>query len=153
MWFGVKTKSRSVRSAQTAMDCPGTKPFLFVELARMKPDRQPDLLLIVFCLMLGVASPTFGQAPQPSGPPGPGGPGGPGGLGGFFGGAGIVGLIARDEVQQELQLVDEQKDKVRAITDEMRNKVREQMRDVFGQMQNLSDDERRAKFGEIRTKI
>ena len=116
----------------------------------MKPNRQRDLLVIVFCLMLGVASPMFGQAPQPGGPPGQRGPGGPGG---FFGGGGIVGLIARDEVQQELQLVDEQKDKVRAITDEMRNKVREQMRDVFGQMQNLSDDERRAKFGEIRTKI
>jgi len=117
----------------------------------MKPNRKRDLIVIVFCLMLGVASPMFGQPPQPAGgPPGPGGPGGPGG---FFGGGGVLGLIAREEVQQELQLVDEQKEKVRGLTDEMRNKARDQMRDVFGQMQNLSDEERRAKFGEIRTKI
>src|SRR4051812_34791137 len=119
----------------------------------MKPNRQRDLLMTVFCLMLCIASPTFGQPPQPGGEPGRGGPPGPGGPGGFFGGGGMIGLIGRDEVQQELQLVDEQKDKVRGITDEMRNKVRDQMRDVFGQMQNLSDDERRAKFGEIRTKM
>src|SRR4249919_2089679 len=108
----------------------------------MKSNRKRDLIVIVFCLTLSVASPMFGQQPQP---------GGPGGPGGFFGGGGMLGLIARDEVQQELQLVDEQKDKVRGITDEVRNKVREQMQGVFGQMQNLSDDERRAKFGEIRT--
>src|SRR3954465_1030316 len=124
----------------------------------MIPNRQRDLLVIVFCLMLGAASPIIGQAPQPGGDPGRGGPGfggppGPGGPGGFFGGGGMLGLVARDEVQQELQLVDEQKDKVRGINDEMRNKMREQFRDVFGQMQNLSDDERRAKFGEIRTKM
>ena len=65
----------------------------------------------------------------------------------------MIGLVARDEVQQELQLVDEQKDKVRGIADEMRNKVRDQMRDAFSQAQNLSDDERQAKFGEIRTKM
>jgi len=119
----------------------------------MKPIRQRDLLVIVFCLMLGVASPTFGQAPQPGGgPPGRGGPGGPGGPGGF-GGGGIMGLVTRDEVQQELQLVDEQKDKLKGITDEMRTKAREQMGDMFRQMQNLSDDERAAKFGEIQTKI
>lgn len=121
----------------------------------MKPNRKRDLMVIVFCLMLGVASPLFGQPPQPGGEPGRGGPpgfGGPGGPGGF-GGGGLIGLIARDEVQQELQLVDEQKDKVRVITDDMRNKARDQMRDVFGQMQNLSDDERRAKFGEVRTKM
>jgi len=124
----------------------------------MKPNRQRDLLVIVFCLMLGVASPIFGQAPQPGGDPGRGGPGfggpgGPGGPGGFFGGGGLIGLVARDEVQQELQLVDEQKDKVHGITDALQNKVREQMRDVFSQMRDLSDDERRAKFGEIRTKM
>src|SRR5262249_23312617 len=99
---------------------------------------------------LGMAPLAFAQ------PPGPGGPGGfqgPGGPGGPFGGGGVMVLISRDEVQQELQLVDEQKDKVRDITDGMRNKVRDQMRDVFTQMRDLSDDERRAKFGEIRTKM
>lgn len=115
----------------------------------MRPNRQRDLVVTMFCLMLGIASSAVAQ------PPGPGGPGfgGPGGPGGPFGGGGLMGLISRDEVQQELQLVDEQKDKVRGITDEMRNKVRDQMRDVFTQMRDLSDDERRAKFGEIRTKM
>ena len=51
----------------------------------MKPNRQRDLLVIVFCLMLGVASPMFGQPPQPGGgrPPRTGGPGGPGGQAAF----------------------------------------------------------------------
>jgi Spy/CpxP family protein refolding chaperone len=122
----------------------------------MKTSRQRDLLVIVFCLMLGATTPLLGQAPQPSDEPGRGGPpgfGGPGGPGGFFGGGGTLGLIVRDEVQQELQLVDEQKDKVRGISEEMRNKARDQMQDVFRQMRDLSDDERRAKFGEIRTKM
>ncbi|HEX5470401.1 MAG TPA: hypothetical protein VFW73_00860, partial [Lacipirellulaceae bacterium] len=65
----------------------------------------------------------------------------------------MLGLAMRPEVQQELQLVDEQKDKIQSITDDMRNKVRDQMRDLFSQMQNLSQDERRAKFGEIRDKF
>ena len=58
----------------------------------------------------------------------------------------------RDEVQQELQLVDEQKEKVRGIADGMRTKVRDEMRGMFEQMRDLSDEERRAKFDEIRTK-
>lgn len=67
----------------------------------------------------------------------------------------MMGLAMRDEVQQELQLVDEQKDKVRAITDDMRTKMRDQLRDVFnpGQNQNQSDEDRRARFAEIRTKM
>ena len=34
-----------------------------------------------------------------------------------------------------------------------RDKIRDELRDLFGEMRDLSDDERRAKFGEIRTKI
>jgi Spy/CpxP family protein refolding chaperone len=101
--------------------------------------------------------PTFAQPPQPGGdrggPPGPGGAGGFGGPGGFFGGGGMAGLVMRDEVQQELQLVDEQKDKVRAITDEARTKMRDQLREMFTQGGALSDEQRRARFGEIRTKV
>ncbi len=122
----------------------------------MKLIRHRDLLVIVFCMMLGSASPLFGQPPGGFGPPGGpgfGGPGGPGGPGGFFGGGGISGLVVREEIQQELQLVDEQKDKLRTITEEMRDKVRDEMRDIFSQMRDLSDDERREKFGEIRTKM
>jgi Spy/CpxP family protein refolding chaperone len=118
----------------------------------MKSIRINGLFLFAFCSVLVVAATGLAQPPQPGGggPPGPGGPGGPGG---FLGGGGLVGLVSRDEVQQELQLVDEQKDKIKDITDGVRTKLREQLRDVFTQMQNLSDEERRAKFGEIRTKI
>ena len=59
----------------------------------------------------------------------------------------------RDEVQQELQLVDEQKDKVRNLVDGARDKMRDQFRDVFANMRDMSDEERQAKFGEIRTKM
>jgi Spy/CpxP family protein refolding chaperone len=106
-------------------------------------------LLFATATMLVAAA--FSQAQQP-GPP-PGGFGGPGGPGGFFGGGGILGLAARDEVQQELQLVDEQKDKVRAIADDARNRARDEMRGIFEQLRDLNDEERRAKFEEIRTKL
>ena len=108
----------------------------------MKVNRRRDLLLLAFCMMLGIASRSFAQPPGGFGPGGPGGPGfgGPGGPGGMMGGGGMMGLVTREEIQQELQLVDEQKDKLRNITDEMRNKVRDQMRDVFSEMRDLSDD-------------
>ncbi|HVT30938.1 MAG TPA: hypothetical protein VHE81_23230, partial [Lacipirellulaceae bacterium] len=116
----------------------------------MKRCHVCDLLVVVLCLVLGSASPALAQPPQPGNDQGPRngqqGQRGPGGPGGFFGG-GMLGLVMRPEVQQELQLVDEQKDKLRTLTDDMRNKLRDQMRDLFGQMQNLSPEERRAKFG------
>jgi Spy/CpxP family protein refolding chaperone len=90
---------------------------------------------------------------QPPGPPQGGGPGGPGGFGGPFGGNGLLGLAMRDEVQQELQLVDEQQDKVRALSDDMRSKVRDEMGGMFQQLRDVSDEERRAKFDEIRKKF
>jgi Spy/CpxP family protein refolding chaperone len=129
---------------------------LFFREYHMKPNRSRVLLMAVVCLSMGLAATALAQPPQPGGgPPGPGGPGfgGPGGPGGFFGGGGLIGLLARDEVQQELQLVDEQKDKVRTLTEDLRNKAGSQLRDVFTQMRDLSDEERRAKFGEIRAKI
>jgi Spy/CpxP family protein refolding chaperone len=126
----------------------------------MKSKHGSGLLTIAIGLVLGLGAAAFAQPPQPGndqgrgGPPGGGGFfGGPGGPGGGFGGGGLLGLAARDEVQQELQLVDEQKEKVRAITEDMRNKARDQFRDIFTQMRDLNDDERRARFGEIRTKM
>lgn len=89
---------------------------------------------------------------QPPGPPPGGGFGGPGGPGGPFGG-GIVGLAMREEVQKELQIVDEQKEKVRALTEEMRNTVGNEMRGMFEQLRDLSNEERRTKFDEIRAKM
>ena len=100
--------------------------------------------------VLFFVSPSFAQPPGP--PPG-GGFGGPGGPpGGPFGG-GLLNLATRDEVQQELQLVDEQKEKLKGIADGMREKVREDMRGMFEQMRDLSEEERQTKFAEIRTKF
>jgi Spy/CpxP family protein refolding chaperone len=82
---------------------------------------------------------------QPNNDRGRGGPGGPG----FFGGGGTLGLALRDEVQQELQLVDEQKDNVQSLADQMRDEVRE----MFSQFRDLDDEERRARFEEIRPKL
>jgi Spy/CpxP family protein refolding chaperone len=122
-------------------------------ITKMKPRYILWALLAIILQTQSPLQPTFAQAPQPGsdrgGPPGPGGFGGPG----FFGGGGMASLVVRDEVQQELQLVDEQKDKVRTITDEARNKLRDQLRTMFTQTGNLSDEERRARFGEIRTKV
>src|SRR6185436_4906192 len=129
----------------------------------MKRNRLCVLLMATLCFSIALAATSFAQPPQPCdqgrcGPPGPGGPGlggtgGPGGPGGFFGGGGLLGLLGRDEVQQELQLVAEKKDKVRALTDEIRNKAGSQIREMVGQMRDLSDEERRVRFGEIRTKL
>jgi Spy/CpxP family protein refolding chaperone len=75
-----------------------------------------------------------------------------GGFGGPFGGGGLVGLAMRDDVQQELQLVDEQQEKVAEVVDETRNKMRDELRDLFSQMGDLSDEERQERFAEIRSK-
>jgi Spy/CpxP family protein refolding chaperone len=87
-------------------------------------------------------------------PPGDGGRGGTGGFGGpFGGGGGLIGLLMRDEVQQEIQLVDEQRDKVMKAAEESRDKMRQEMRGMFEEMRDLSDEERRERFGEIRSKM
>lgn len=102
--------------------------------------------LFVFAVVL---APSMVLAQPPGGPGGPGGPG-------FFGGpggGGIQGLVMRDEVQEEIQLVDEQREKVRTIVEESGEKMRSEMRGLFEQMRDLSDDERRERFGEIREKM
>jgi hypothetical protein len=107
-----------------------------------------------FVVMFGtlVASTLFAQPPGgPGGPPG--GFGGPGGGGPFGGGGGLMGLAMREEVQQELQLVDEQKEKVRTIVEDMGEKARAEMRDMFSNMRDLSDEERRERFAEVRSKF
>jgi Spy/CpxP family protein refolding chaperone len=78
---------------------------------------------------------------------------GGGGPGGFFGGGGVFGLVTRDEVQEELQLVDEQQEKVETVVDEARDQLREEMQSMFRDMRDLSDEERRARFDEIRERM
>jgi Spy/CpxP family protein refolding chaperone len=76
-----------------------------------------------------------------------------GGFGGPFAGGGMVGLVMRDEVQQELQLVDEQQEKVADVVDATRNQMRDELRDLFSQMGDLSDEERQQRFDQIRSKV
>lgn len=67
---------------------------------------------------------------------------GRGGFGGMFGGESRLGLAAREQVQSELKLTDEQKTKIRDLA----QKTGEQMRGLFGQGQDLSREERAEKF-------
>lgn len=73
-----------------------------------------------------------------------------GGFGGPVGGAfGQIGLLDNEEVRKELEIVDEQVDKLTAL----RDKMREDMRAQFSGLRDLSEDERRAKFEEMRGKM
>jgi hypothetical protein len=83
---------------------------------------------------------------------GGGGFGGPGG-GGPFGGGGVMGLIMRDDIQQELQLVDEQLENVQAAAEDIRSQMQEEFRQRFSQNQDLSDEERQEMFDEIRERM
>jgi Spy/CpxP family protein refolding chaperone len=75
------------------------------------------------------------------------GPGrGRGGPGGGFGGGGSLGLLQSEAVQKELEMVPEQNEKIAKINEEMR----EQMREMFSGFRDLSDEERQAKFAEVR---
>jgi Spy/CpxP family protein refolding chaperone len=69
--------------------------------------------------------------------------------GGFGGGGGVVGLLYRDDVRQDLQLVDEQQEKVDELTDEIRTQLQDEMREMFRGMQDLSDEERQQRFETI----
>ncbi|MGC3967653.1 MAG: Spy/CpxP family protein refolding chaperone [Pirellulales bacterium] len=77
---------------------------------------------------------------------GPGGPGGfggrgPGGGGGFGGGGGgELMLLANEQVQKELELIDEQIKDFEKIREEQGNKMRE----MFAGMRDLPEDEHRA---------
>lgn len=115
----------------------------------MKCCFQVRLLAVAAVFALAFAALSSAQQ-QPGGPPqrGFGGPGGPGGLGG----GGILGLAMREEVQQELQLVDEQKDKVRDLMDDSMTRMREEIGPMFANFRDMSDEERQEAFAEVRKK-
>src|SRR5262245_18589613 len=75
---------------------------------------------------------------------GPGGPGdrGRGGPGGFgdFGGTGSMGLLLQDDVRKELEIVDEQVTKLKDIGD----KLREEVRSIWGGLRDIPEDQREA---------
>lgn len=82
--------------------------------------------------------------------PGGRGPGGPGGL---LGGGGILNLVQREEVQQELELIDEQRDKLEDVVADARQRIGDELRDMFAGMQDLSNEERQEQFEKIRARV
>ena len=101
-------------------------------------------LSMVACLLLGIVA--MAEAQQPGQGRRPGG-GGPGGFGGPGGGLDMFGLLASEQVQKEIEVVDAQKDDLKKLGDEMR----EASRSAFGNLRDLSDEERQKKMAEIRT--
>lgn len=83
---------------------------------------------------------------------GQGGPGGRGGFnfggpGGGFGGGGLMGLVQMPEVQKEIKLTDDQKGLVETMAKDLREGGQRPDRESFA---NLSDEQRRARFDEMR---
>lgn len=81
---------------------------------------------------------------------GPGGPGGPGGFG-MFGRGGsdqTLRLLGLPEVQQELELVDDQKNKLKTIADDFRQRIQKE----FSGIRDLPQQERQAKMEELQKK-
>lgn len=105
--------------------------------------------ILVILAMAGAAN----AQPPGRGPGGPGGPpGGPGGFGMFGRGPGggdqTFRLLTRAEVQEELELVDDQKEKLKAIADQMREKMQKE----FSGIRDIPQEERRAKMEEMQKK-
>jgi Spy/CpxP family protein refolding chaperone len=75
------------------------------------------------------------------------------GPGGFPGGDGTLGLIQQQEVQQEIELSEDQQAELRTLGETIRDEVRNEMQGMFQNMRDLSDEERQAKFDEIRTRF
>lgn len=96
--------------------------------------------------IISLSTAALAQPPGGRGGRGFGGPGGP------FGG-GIIGLIQTDEVQREIELSTEQEDELRAIREEVQDQIRGEMGDMFRGMRDMSDEERQARFDEIRTRF
>ena len=73
---------------------------------------------------------------------------GSGGFGGF-GGASTTDLVGREQVQKELKVTEEQEAKIKEITDAASASGRE----LFSGLRDLSEDERRKKFAELREQM
>jgi Spy/CpxP family protein refolding chaperone len=90
------------------------------------------------CLALCVASLLFGVQTASAQRPG----GGRGGAGAF--GGGTTALLASEAVQKELNIADEQREKIREIGRELREGAGQR-----GDFQNLSQEERQKRFAEM----
>ena len=71
------------------------------------------------------------------------------GRGGRFGGGNLASLLGNSSVQKELKLDDKQVDKAKDLAE----KTREESREKFQGLQDLSQEERRAKMQEINREI
>lgn len=74
---------------------------------------------------------------------------GPRGRGFGGGGTSSLNLLNLEQVQKELELVDEQKTQIKEVAE----KIREQFREAFSGLRDLNEEERRAKFTEMREKM
>ena len=86
-------------------------------------------------------------------PPRTGFRGGPGGAGGLFGGGGIANLLQTQEVQHELELNEDQLEKLRAMGDEVRNQIRDETQGEFQRLRDATDEERQASIDKIRGRV
>ena len=91
---------------------------------------------VLSCFVMVSGSMVLAQGQNP--PPG-GGRGGFGGFGGFGGGAGgELMLLNRTDVQDALEMVEDQKEKLRTAMEYYQGKIR----DMFTGMRDLSQEER-----------
>lgn len=76
-----------------------------------------------------------------------------GGRGGFGrgGGNGVLGLLQNESVMTEIELVDEQKDEIQTIQDELRQEMRERMEEMRDS--DMSREERREAFMGMREEM
>ncbi len=104
-------------------------------------------VVVVGILAVGVlADSAFGQ-------PGGRGRGGFGGGGFGGGGGGATALLQDENVRKELDLVDEQISKLRDVAEKMQEDMRAQFQGFdFGSLRDLPEEERNARFAEMRKK-
>lgn len=79
--------------------------------------------------------------------------GGRGGFGGPGGGGGLGMLLRSDEVRSELELLDDQVEKLQAIEEEMRDKIRQEMGGRMRGGERPDFEAMRATFDEMRKEV
>jgi hypothetical protein len=104
------------------------------------------VVVLAFFGLAILAGTAGAQQPGQGGGRRPGGFGGPGGGGGL---GGPLGLLANEQVQKEIELLPEQLADFTKLREEVGTKMREQ----FAGIRDLSDDERRKKFEEMRPEM
>jgi Spy/CpxP family protein refolding chaperone len=107
---------------------------------------RAHLATLTLTVVATLAVSAVAQPPGGRGGRGFGGPGGP------FGG-GIIGLMQSDEVRQEIELSEDQEAELRTLRETVQDEIRNEMGDMFRGMRDLSDEERQARFDEIRTRF